>query len=87
MTPYVKDAIERVATTFVVTFLGSLIVTMQAGKLPDQAAVYSMTIASAAAALDVLKVSLARFVGDQDSAAMLPAQSGVVERVREYTDA
>ena len=68
MSRYLRDAIERVVATFVVAFLGSIGVCLAQGAVPSEAAITSAVIAGAAAAVDVLKVILAKYVGDPTSA-------------------
>lgn len=73
MTPYMKDAIERVVATFVVGFLGVLTFELSVGgfSLDWQSVLQSAAVAGIIAAWDVLKVYLARFAGDKESASFV----------------
>jgi len=71
MTPYVKDALERVAATIVVAALGSLTVWMAAGAPMGKPAMLAAATPVVVALFDVVKVVLARFVGNKDSASFV----------------
>jgi hypothetical protein len=72
MSPYMKDAVERVVATFVVAFLGVLGTALAAGAVKDwQGVLGSAALAGVIAAIDVVKVVLAKFVGDRQSASLV----------------
>lgn len=73
---YLKDAAERVAATFAVAFLGVLTIALSgwlAKPAPLSWKTLLMSAASAGiiAAWDVLKVIVAHFVGDSESASLI----------------
>lgn len=61
MTPYLKDLAERVAATFIVTFLSVFVIT-------DSSTARDAAIAGGAAAAKLLIGLLAKKFGDPDSA-------------------
>jgi uncharacterized membrane protein len=65
---FLRDAAERVVSTYLQAFLGLLIVS----GVTDLDAIQSAAIAAVPAALSALKALLATKFGDPDSAAMLP---------------
>jgi len=66
---FLIDMAERVAATYAVTLL-SLLIT---ADLTDVSAVKAAALAAIPAALMILKSSIALFIGDPNSASLLPA--------------
>jgi hypothetical protein len=73
-TRYFAALVERVAATYAVSFLG--LVLAGTASLTDLSSVKDAAIASLPAALQVVYGVLAKFVGDPNTPAMLPAQPG-----------
>lgn len=71
MTPYMQDAIERVLATLLVAALGSLAVWLTAGAPGGKGALLAALTPIVIALFDVVKVVLARFIGDPASASFL----------------
>ena len=67
---FLKDAAERVLATLLVASLGSLSVWLAAGAPTGKSALLAALTPVVAALFDVVKVLLARFVGDPDSASL-----------------
>lgn len=74
MNRYLLSLTERVAATYAVTFLG--LVLARTASLTDLSSVRDAAIASIPAALQVVYGVLARYVGDPNTPALLPAQPG-----------
>jgi hypothetical protein len=70
MNRYLLDLAERTGATYLVTFLGLL--TTNGFDLTDLSAVKAALVAAVPAALTVVKGSLAAFVGEPLTAALLP---------------
>jgi hypothetical protein len=70
---FLIDAVERVAATFLVAFLGVLTVALQTQGfgLEWKSVLASAALAGLIAAYDVVKVVAARFVGSKDSASLV----------------
>lgn len=68
---FLADAAERVIATAALAFAGALVIALQAGQRIDKAALTSAAVAALAAALDVVKVLIARRFGDPESAGFL----------------
>jgi len=66
------DLAERTAATYAVTFLGLLVA--DGFDLTSVSALRASAVAAIPAALTVIKGALASFVGDPNSAALLPRQ-------------
>lgn len=71
---YVKDLIERVAATFVVTFLGTLVSGgwFDIDQIRDLGAPKAAALAAVAAVLSLIKGVVAKFVADKQSASLAP---------------
>lgn len=71
---YVRDLIERVASTFVVTFLGTLVTGgwFDLAHVRDVSALQAAGLAGIAAVLSFVKGLVAKFVANQDSASLAP---------------
>lgn len=78
---YLKDLAERVASTFVVTFLGLLVSSgwFSVDQITDVSILERAGIAGLAAVLSLIKGWVAMFVGDSSSASLAPSVA-VVER-------
>lgn len=72
MPKFLTDLAERVASTYVVAFLGLLLA--DGVDLTSVGTIRAAAIAALPAALSVIKGVLSTFVGDHQSAALLPAQ-------------
>ena len=72
MTPYMKDALERIVATVVVAALGSATVWLAAGAPYGRPALLAAATPVVVALYDVVKVVAAKFIGDPDSASVLP---------------
>jgi hypothetical protein len=71
MPKFLTDLTERVASTYVVAFLGLLLA--DGVDLTSVSTIRAAAIAALPAALTVVKGALAAFVGDHQTAALLPA--------------
>lgn len=82
MSAYLKDAIERVLATFVVAMMGVLTVAalpwlkeqlelIAKGQFTWKMLLATAIVAGAIAAWDVVKVWLARYIGNKNSASLL----------------
>lgn len=72
MSPFIKDALERVAATFVEAFCASLVAAYAAGAdITRTETLYAAVIAAAAASLSAVKAVAASFIGDEDSASLV----------------
>jgi hypothetical protein len=71
---YALDLFERVASTFVVTFLGVLVSGgwFDVDQIRDLGAVKAAALAGVAAVLSLIKGLVARFVADRSSASLAP---------------
>lgn len=71
---FMVDAFERVVATYIETFLGLVIASafVDSGKL-NMGAVTAAAVAALPAALSLVKSLIARAVGDEGTAALLPA--------------
>ena len=72
MSTYTKDALERIVATIVVAALGSLTVWLAAGAPTGKPAMLAAATPVVVALYDVVKVVAAKFVGDSDSAGLVP---------------
>ena len=73
MSPYMKDALERVVSTFIVAALGSLSIWLAAGAPTGRTALLAALTPVAASMYDIVKVVLAKYVGDNGTASFLKA--------------
>lgn len=71
---YVRDLAERIGSTFVVTFLGTLVTGgwFDVAHVRDVSALQAAGLAGIAAVLSFVKGLVARFVADRDSASLAP---------------
>lgn len=72
MTVFVRDLIERVLATFLVTFLGALITSgwFDLHGITDVSILGKAALAGVAAVLSLAKGLAAKYVGDSDSASL-----------------
>lgn len=70
MIPWVRDAVERVAATYVQSVIGLL--TADQLTSMDMSTVKTLLVSGLPAVLALVKAWLARWVGDADSASLLP---------------
>lgn len=71
---YVRDLVERIAATFVVTFLGSLVAGgwFDLAHIRDASALQDAALAAIAAVLSLVKGLVAKWVSNRDSASLAP---------------
>jgi hypothetical protein len=74
MNRFLLDLAERVGATYAVAFLGLLLA--DGFDLTSVGALRAAAVAALPAALSVLKGVVGSFVGDPNSAALLPRQGG-----------
>ena len=75
ISPFAKDALERIAATFIVAALGAvtaaLVTYLTTGAMDPKATAMTALAAGLTAAWDVVKVFLAKVVGSPDSASFI----------------
>jgi hypothetical protein len=71
---YVRDLAERIASTFVVAFLGTLVTGgwFDVAHVRDVSALQAAGLAAIAAVLSLVKGIVARFVSERDTASLAP---------------
>lgn len=71
---YVRDLVERIATTFAVAFLGTLVTGgwFDVSHIRDVSALQAAGLAGAAAVLSLIKGLVAKWVSNRDSASLAP---------------
>jgi len=71
---YIRDLVERVASTFVITFLGTLVTGgwFDIAHIRDTSALQAAGLAAIAAVLSLIKGLVAKFVANRDSASLAP---------------